>query len=77
MTAKIEWLARLYKDNAAGMWSAALPLLGDPKVAEDVVQDVFVVLLLKQEEVRQHNNPKGWLYKTLFNRIKREQKRQS
>lgn len=44
----------------------AILLVGQREVAEEMVQDVFLRLHLKWEEVEQ---PRAWLYKSLKNRI--------
>lgn len=43
----------------------------DPKYrqqAEDIVHDVFVVAIQKQDELRSHHNPYGWLCRTCWNK---------
>lgn len=41
-------------------------------MAEDMVQETFLIAWFKANELYQHENPKGWLYKTLSFLIMRE-----
>ena len=50
-----QWFTDLYRLNAPKM----------VRYAEELVEDAFVLLLRKQEEVVDHPNPAGWLWKTL------------
>lgn len=43
----------------------------DLEAAEDLTQEVFLVALLKWEEVRIHPNPKGFLLLTAKNKLKK------
>jgi RNA polymerase sigma factor (sigma-70 family) len=56
------WLDALYQDLGPGLvWY--LRLLQDSSgLAEDVAQDAFLILVRKRAVVRNHPNPKAWLY---------------
>ena len=64
-----EWFDKIYQKYSPGMRSVAKAALGSIESAEDIVQDVFILLLAKQDEVRKYQYPRGWLYKTLRNLI--------
>lgn len=54
-----EWFDALYSEHAPRMWRLAARILHDEAEAEDVVHNVFLLLLCHQEEVRQYTNPVG------------------
>lgn len=64
-----EWFDKIYQKYSPGMRNVAKAALGSKETAEDIVQDVFILLLAKQGEVRKYQYPRGWLYKTLRNLI--------
>ena len=72
-----EWFEKLYTENAPQMLKFAKRVLGDEELARDIVHDVFIVLLMKQPQVRTHESPRLWLYTTLRNRIGNELKRRA
>ena len=69
------WFDDLYLEHASKMIQVASRVLGNVETAEDVVQNVFIVLLARQEEVKQLEKPAAWLYKTLRNQIGNELQR--
>lgn len=60
-----QWFTELYRLNAPKMVRYAYAQLRRMEVAEELVEDAFVLLLRKQEQVAEHPNPSGWLWKTL------------
>lgn len=60
-----QWFTDLYRLNASKMVRYAYAQLRRMEIAEELVEDAFVMLLRKQEQVAQHPNPSGWLWKTL------------
>lgn len=68
------WFDKIYVENAPKMIRVAYHLLGDEKTAEDIVQNTFIVLLVKPE-VRTYDNIQAWLYVTLKNQIGNEMQR--
>lgn len=72
-----EWFDQIYRENVKRLRNAAKRKLRDAGWAEDVVQEVFIRLLEKQDELRGHVFLRGWLYLTLSNIIKNERKRHS
>ena len=59
----------LYKSNYSDMYYFAKKVLGSDDVAEDVVQETFVVAYRKLDDFLNSSSPKGWLYRTLRNII--------
>lgn len=57
------------------MKKAALRLLNDPFMAEDVVQDSFLLFLTKYPEADRHADYLGWLVTVLQNKIANENSR--
>ena len=70
-----QWFNGLYRRYARSMLRAANVLLGNYAVAEEIVHDVFVILLLKRKEVEQYQSPGVWLFRTLNNRVANEMQR--
>ena len=60
-----QWFNELYLQNAARMVRYASAQLRSRAVGEELVEDAFVILLRKREELAAHPNPAGWLWKTL------------
>lgn len=59
----------LYADCAPDLFRIAWYRLRDEALAQDVVQEVFVLLLEKEAALKDHPNLRGWLVKTLHYRI--------
>lgn len=67
-----EWFDTLYTRYALSMVRTASAILNDHAVAEELVHDVFIILLLKRSEVESYKSPGVWLFRTLKNRIANE-----
>lgn len=70
-----EWFTAIYKKYYQQLVKTASYLTNDWVLAEDVVQNVFLTLLMKHEELRNHSNLPGWLIVTLKNQIMNELRR--
>lgn len=55
------WLDALYQDLGPGL-VRYLRLLQHSGLAEDIAQDAFLIMVRKRADVRNHPNPKAWLY---------------
>lgn len=64
----------LYQENAFKMLRYASYQLRNQSVAEELVEEAFVRLLQRQEELAGHPNLAGWLWKTLQHLILTEVK---
>lgn len=68
------WFTELYEQNAAKMLRYATYQLRNPSIAEELVEEAFVRLLQRREELTEHPNVPGWLWKTLQHLILTEVK---
>lgn len=68
------WFTALYEQNAAKMLRYATYQLRNPSIAEELVEEAFVRLLQRQDELTGHPNVPGWLWKTLQHLILTEVK---
>ena len=64
------WVKELYENNALKMYKIALRQLGDKQEAENIVQEAFLLLLVRFDLVKIHPNPLGWLMKVVQNLIR-------
>ena len=70
-----QWFDALYTRYVRSMLKTAYATLNNYAVAEEIVHDVFVVLLLKRQEVEGYQSPGAWLFQTLKNRMASEMQR--
>lgn len=63
------WIHKLYQDCAADLFRIARYRLQDGQLAQDIVQEVFLLLLERKKELKHHPNKKGWLIKAMDYRI--------
>lgn len=64
-----EWFDQLYRENSAHLFKQAFYVLHDQHLAEDLVEEAFLILLYKQRDLINHPNLAGWLSQTLKNLI--------
>ncbi|MCI8415308.1 MAG: sigma-70 family RNA polymerase sigma factor [Ruminiclostridium sp.] len=64
-----EWVHELYQTCAPELFRIARYRLLEEQLAQDLVQEVFLLLLEKKDILKEHPNIKGWLMKTLNYRI--------
>ena len=69
MSEQNEWFDRLYRENASRLYKQAFYVLHDSYLAEDLVNEAFLILLYKQRDLANHPNLGGWLNLTLKNLI--------
>lgn len=65
----------LYEREYDTLCRAAYRTLGDWETAQDLVQDTFLLALLKQNELPGHPAPGAWLMQTLRNLIQNERRK--
>jgi RNA polymerase sigma-70 factor (ECF subfamily) len=53
---------QLYREYADGVFHVALRILGDASLAQDVLQEVFIVVFRRIETWRGEGSLKAWLY---------------
>ena len=56
------WLDALYQDLGPELVRYLRLLQYSSGLAEDVAQDAFLIMMRKRADVRNHPNPKAWLY---------------
>lgn len=69
-----EWFDQLYRENSSRLFKQAFYVLRDWHLAEDLVEETFLILLYKQNQLADHPNIAGWLSQTLKNLIYDEMK---
>lgn len=69
------FLRQLYVEHYERMFQLAYRMVGSAELARDLVQDVFSCALFKQDELRTHPSPEGWLMLTLRNYVQNERRR--
>ena len=63
------WFDSLYRKNADRLFKVAYHILKNHAVAEELVQDTFMVLLVQREKVEKYEYPEAYLMDVLRKRI--------
>ena len=71
-----DWVRSLYDQYAPDLYRLARHRLKDPDLAHDLVQEVFLTLVDKADQVRDHPKPIAWLLKTMEYKLLQEFDRQ-
>ena len=74
MTERNQWFIKLYQEPSARLFKQAFYVLRDRHLAEDLVEETFLILLYKQKDLLTHPNIGGWLSQTLKHLILDETK---
>ena len=69
------WFDSLYRNNAVKLFYIANYALNNRSVAEELVQDTFLILLMKRSEVEHYKHPEAFLVDVLRKRIGNELQR--
>ena len=69
------WFDSIYAANYPRLVKVAYYILWDENTVEDIVQNAFSTLLIKQKQLRDHPNISGWLTITVRNMADNERKR--
>lgn len=67
-----EWFDALYKRNHKRLFIMAKSVLHNSACAEEIVHDVFLICICKINDVIAHENPDGWLTRTMKNQLGNE-----
>lgn len=70
------YLEKLYLENYSDMASFAARFFQNRDLAQDMVQETFLVAQVKIDQLRQSPSPRGWLFNTLKNVIGNTYKQQ-
>lgn len=65
MSVKNEWFNQLYREHSVRLFKQAYYVLHDSHLAEDLVEETFLIFLYKQSDLVDHPNIAGWLSMTL------------
>ena len=66
---KDEFFDAIYRENSAKIIRFAYRYLGDMHIANDVMQEVFLIAYVKIADLMKYENPTGWLHKVATNII--------
>lgn len=69
-----EPITKLYQEMYGRMVAYASSVLEDRNLAEEAVQDTFCIFCMKATDTLQHENPQGWLVRTLQNVMRNMQR---
>ena len=69
------FLHLLYTTQYAKLVKAAYRMAGSMESAQDLVQQVFLLALVREKDLALHPLPEGWLMLTLHNLVKNERRR--
>ena len=72
-----EFIHDLYLEHAPALFARAFYAVADVELAEEMVQETFLVAIYKIDEVMAHKEPAAFLQKTMTHMIKRQHKRKS
>ena len=75
MADRDEWIAQLFEQQNKRLTRIAYRLTGSMEQAKDLVQDTFVIALVRYAELVNHPCVAGWLTKTLRNLVVNENRR--
>lgn len=74
MSGSNKWFEQVYREHSARLYKQAFYVLHDSHLAEDLVEETFLIFLYKQRDLLDHPNIAGWLSVTLKNLINDEMK---
>ncbi len=58
----------IYKDNYSDLCNTAFQIVYDEKAAEDIVQEVFLKIWNRKNEIQLHSSMKGYLIRSVINK---------
>lgn len=65
--AEIQHLDKIYLDNYTGLYQYAFTIVNDESVAEEMIHQVFLKILEKNEPIAIHTSIKAYLYRSVNN----------
>lgn len=68
------FLQQLYQSQYERILKVAYRMVGNIELAQDLVQDVFLLALLHKDELSEHPMPDGWLMLTLKNLVQNKRR---
>lgn len=67
MSERDEVISRLFHEEYENLFRKAYRLSGSTQMANDLVQETFLLALIRYDELTEHPNPRAWLSTVLFN----------
>ena len=64
----------LFRENFEPLYRCANRMLRSPPLAEEAVQEAFLIAVTKFEEMQASGNPTGWLYRTVCNVVQNQRR---
>lgn len=64
----------LFRENFEPLYRCANRMLRSPPLAEEAVQEAFLIAVTKYEEMQASGNPTGWLYRTVCNVVQNQRR---
>ena len=64
----------LFRENFEPLYRYANRMLRSPPLAEEAVQEAFLIAVTKYEEMQASGNPTGWLYRTVCNVVQNQRR---
>lgn len=64
----------LFRANWEALYRYANRMLRSPPLAEEAVQEAFLIAVTKYEELQASGNPEGWLFCTVRNVVRNQQR---
>lgn len=61
MSEENQWFIQIYQEHSARLFKQAFHVLRNQHLAEDLVEETFLILLYKQKDILNHPNIGGWL----------------
>ena len=74
MSEENQWFIQIYQEHSARLFKQAFHVLRNQHLAEDLVEETFLILLCKRKDILNHPNIGGWLSQTLKHLILDETK---
>ena len=69
-----DFVDALYRQHAAELSVALALSTNDKGAAEDLVHETFVLAMVRQEQLRDHPEPRAWLFRTGYNLARNRRK---
>ena len=66
-----EFFKEIYEETYSGLGKFVSTRARDSGMAEDILQEVYLEAIRHLEDLKQHENPIGWIYKTAYDKIKK------
>lgn len=62
--ATLNFIELLYRKEALLLFHYANAIFNNPSIAEEAVQETFIIVCMKYQSVKESSNPEGWIMNT-------------